>query len=82
MGGGGGGAPFFKWLKLHNYWVEITIILYLGFPIGLISDFEKLGQCIPNKKYAQICLSRGILSQKISKTLCKSDICILLYNSI
>ena len=35
---------------------EMAIILYLGFIIGLISNFEKLGQRDLNKKiYAQIC---------------------------
>ena len=34
----------------------MAIILYLGFLIGLISKFEKLGQRNLNKKnYAQIC---------------------------
>ena len=34
----------------------MAIILYLGFLIGLISNFEKLGQRDLNKKnYAQIC---------------------------
>ena len=34
---------------------EMAIILYLWFIIGLISNFEKLGQCDLNKKnYAQI----------------------------
>ena len=34
----------------------MAIILYLGFPVGLISNFEKLGQRDVNKKmYAQIC---------------------------
>ena len=34
----------------------MAIILYLGFIIGLISNFEKLGQRDLNKKvYAQIC---------------------------
>ena len=28
----------------------MAIILYLGFLIGLISNFEKLGQCDLNKK--------------------------------
>ena len=33
----------------------MAIILYLGFIIGLISNFEKLGQCDLNEKiYAQI----------------------------
>ena len=34
----------------------MAIILYLGFLIDLISNFEKLGQSDLNKKsYAQIC---------------------------
>ena len=37
----------------------MAIILYLGFPIGLISNFEKLGQHDLNKKmYAPICKKR------------------------
>ena len=36
----------------------MAIILYLGFLIGLISNFEKLGQCDLNKVYAQICKKR------------------------
>ena len=37
----------------------MAIILYLGFLIGLISNFEKLGQCDLNEKiYAQICKKR------------------------
>ena len=37
----------------------MAIILYLGFLIDLISNFEKLGQCNLNKKiYAQICKKR------------------------
>ena len=37
----------------------MAIILYLGFLIGLISNFEKLGQRDLNKKiYAQICKKR------------------------
>ena len=37
----------------------MAIILYLGFLIGLISNFEKLGQRNLNEKfYAQICKKR------------------------
>ena len=37
----------------------MAIILYLGFLIGLNSNFEKLGQHDLNKKcYAQICKKR------------------------
>ena len=37
----------------------MAIILYLGFLIDLISNFEKLGQYDLNKKiYAQICKKR------------------------
>ena len=37
----------------------MAIIFYLGFLIGLISNFEKLGQRDLNKKiYAQICKKR------------------------
>ena len=44
---------------LHNCVAEIAIILFLEFLIGLISNFEKLGQCDLNKKiYAQICKKR------------------------
>ena len=37
----------------------MAIILYLGFIIGLISNFEKMGQRNLNRKiYAQICKKR------------------------
>ena len=36
----------------------MAIILYLGFLIGLISYFEKLGQRDLKKIYAQICKKR------------------------
>ena len=41
----------------------MAIILYLGFLIGLISNFEKVGQRDLNKKnYAQICKKKRILN--------------------
>ena len=40
----------FKWLYLHKYMADNAIILYLGFLVGFISYFEKLGQCDLNKK--------------------------------
>ena len=55
-GGGGGGGLYvppeklwrilcnsIKCLKLHNYMADSTIILYLEFLEGLISQFQKLG---------------------------------------
>ena len=36
----------------------MAIILYLGFLIGLICNFEKLGQRDLNIFYAQICIKR------------------------
>ena len=39
----------------------MAIILYVGFIIGLISNFEKLGQRDLNKKFnAQICKKRNL----------------------
>ena len=41
---------------LHNFLAGMAIILYLGFLIGLISNFEELRQRDLNRKfYAQIC---------------------------